>query len=209
MSRQIIDTTTNNGTYTGDPAKTAFNKANDNFEELYQRMEGMIVGNYANRPDPATVFGREYYAIDVKERYTPAYGGWLLLPSGGTELGFAQISSNFTTTAVVDVPGLTVTVKVGENPVVVTWGGTTQSANEYYVLTLWVDNVNVSQILFRGTSVPEANGSFINGMREFRVAGLTPGQMHTFKVQFGSVGSTPATLYGLPTDKAFIHVRTC
>lgn len=35
MARQVIDTTTNNGSYTGDPAKTAFEKVNDNFEELY------------------------------------------------------------------------------------------------------------------------------------------------------------------------------
>lgn len=35
MARQIIDTTTNNGSYIGDPAKTAFDKANANFLELY------------------------------------------------------------------------------------------------------------------------------------------------------------------------------
>lgn len=35
MARKIIDTTTNNGSYIGDPAKVAFGKANDNFEELY------------------------------------------------------------------------------------------------------------------------------------------------------------------------------
>lgn len=31
----MIDTTTNNGSYTGDPAKTAFGKVNDNFTECY------------------------------------------------------------------------------------------------------------------------------------------------------------------------------
>ena len=36
MSRQIIDTTTDNGTYKGDPAKVAFEKVNANFDELYQ-----------------------------------------------------------------------------------------------------------------------------------------------------------------------------
>lgn len=35
MARQIIDTTTNNGTYIGDPAKIAFEKTNSNFQELY------------------------------------------------------------------------------------------------------------------------------------------------------------------------------
>jgi len=35
MARQIIDTTTNNGSYIGDPAKIAFEKTNANFLELY------------------------------------------------------------------------------------------------------------------------------------------------------------------------------
>lgn len=35
MAREIIDTTTDHGTYKGDPAKVAFGKANSNFEELY------------------------------------------------------------------------------------------------------------------------------------------------------------------------------
>lgn len=35
MSREIIDTVTDHGSYTGDPAKTAFTKANNNFSELF------------------------------------------------------------------------------------------------------------------------------------------------------------------------------
>lgn len=35
MAQKIVDTTTNNGSYIGDPAKTAFGKVNDNFTELY------------------------------------------------------------------------------------------------------------------------------------------------------------------------------
>ena len=35
MARQVIDTTTNNGTYIGDPAKTAFEKVNGMTGELY------------------------------------------------------------------------------------------------------------------------------------------------------------------------------
>lgn len=40
MARQIIDTTTNNGSYIGDPAKTAFEKTNANFGEIYPMAEG-------------------------------------------------------------------------------------------------------------------------------------------------------------------------
>lgn len=38
MARQIIDTTTNNGSYIGDPAKIAFEKVNANDLELYTRV---------------------------------------------------------------------------------------------------------------------------------------------------------------------------
>ncbi len=37
MAQKIIDTTTNNGSYIGDPAKTAFRKCNENFTEIYGR----------------------------------------------------------------------------------------------------------------------------------------------------------------------------
>lgn len=37
MARQVIDTTTDHGTYKGDPAKVAFEKVNANDAELYQR----------------------------------------------------------------------------------------------------------------------------------------------------------------------------
>lgn len=35
MAQQVIDTTTDHGSYKGDPAKVAFEKANSNFSELY------------------------------------------------------------------------------------------------------------------------------------------------------------------------------
>lgn len=35
MARQVIDIETDHGTYKGDPAKVAFTKTNDNFQELY------------------------------------------------------------------------------------------------------------------------------------------------------------------------------
>lgn len=44
MARQIIDTTTNNGSYIGDPAKTAFDKANQNFQELYSGKADVSLG---------------------------------------------------------------------------------------------------------------------------------------------------------------------
>src|SRR5690606_22172482 len=40
MAKQLVDTTTNNGTHIGDPAKTAFEKVNANFNELYGALGG-------------------------------------------------------------------------------------------------------------------------------------------------------------------------
>ncbi len=44
MARQVIDTTTNNGSYIGDPAKTAFDKTNSNFSELYSTKADVSLG---------------------------------------------------------------------------------------------------------------------------------------------------------------------
>lgn len=41
MAREIIDTSTDHGTYKGDPAKVAFEKANANFAELYAGQQTM------------------------------------------------------------------------------------------------------------------------------------------------------------------------
>lgn len=41
MAQQVIDTTTDHGTYKGDPAKVAFEKVNANDAELYQLVTGL------------------------------------------------------------------------------------------------------------------------------------------------------------------------
>lgn len=61
MARQIIDTTTNNGSYIGDPAKTAFEKTNANFLELYNlsvtffpKTGGVLTGDLTIKKDVVT-----------------------------------------------------------------------------------------------------------------------------------------------------------
>lgn len=44
MARQVIDTTTNHGSYIGDPGKTAFEKVNANFDEIYGRVQPIELG---------------------------------------------------------------------------------------------------------------------------------------------------------------------
>ncbi|WP_285301980.1 hypothetical protein [Stenotrophomonas maltophilia group sp. Smal13] len=43
MARQVIDTTTDHGSYKGDPAKIAFDKANANFAELYGSGKNLVI----------------------------------------------------------------------------------------------------------------------------------------------------------------------
>lgn len=42
MARQVIDTTTNNGSYIGDPAKTAFGKVNNMTDEIYTALSARV-----------------------------------------------------------------------------------------------------------------------------------------------------------------------
>ncbi|MBN5030950.1 hypothetical protein JY419_16095 [Stenotrophomonas maltophilia] len=56
MPRQIIDTTTDHGTYKGDPAKVAFTKGNDNDGELYGLMSQVqIAGHRMEYVDAGTL----------------------------------------------------------------------------------------------------------------------------------------------------------
>lgn len=53
MAQQTIDTTTNNGGFIGDPAKTAFGKVNGNFNELYAVRSVGMGGTGATTPAAA------------------------------------------------------------------------------------------------------------------------------------------------------------
>lgn len=47
MAREVIDTTTDHGSYRGDPGKTAWDKANRNFDELYAGMDKALASPVA------------------------------------------------------------------------------------------------------------------------------------------------------------------
>lgn len=112
MARQIIDTTTNNGTYIGDPAKTAFDKVNSNFAEVYsdtvasiKKVDGRVVETLNVRPlgassiatgQTATVISGTISAIANDsvniEGYKRSAGGsesldWLINRRLGSNLG--------------------------------------------------------------------------------------------------------------------------
>lgn len=101
MPRQTIDTTTNNGTYIGDPAKIAFGKVNSMTEELYSlvaatktRADSAVKlspnlyspGNDANNPSGNAPSGVEAYAFAQGSQNTP-YGDWATILSVSTGVG--------------------------------------------------------------------------------------------------------------------------
>lgn len=92
MVKQLVDTTTNNGTHIGDPAKTAFEKVNANFNELYP---AALPGTEAER---AAARGRmglgtaaeanttlDYYDSTPGRVLRVGSGGLLGVAIGGTE----------------------------------------------------------------------------------------------------------------------------
>lgn len=209
MARQIIDTETDHGTYRGDPAKDAFKKANENFAELYQR--GFAVsGTYAARPAAAQSKGLGYFATDVQETYISDGTAWRVMPSGGSELGFAQMGAVFTTTSTtaVDVPGMAVSCRVGERPVTVSFGGLITTSGDFARLYLLCDGARVANILSpnavgKGGQVDQYNTRW----REARIAGLTPGRAYLFKLQLMVLGTGNANLYGNASDGDYAHLQ--
>ena len=81
-------------------------------------------GTYASRPAATTVTtGYIYYATDVQEAYraTGTVGqlasSWTVIPPGGSELAYAQITASQTgLTGATNITGLNVTVVGGDRP---------------------------------------------------------------------------------------------
>ncbi|GAA0260672.1 hypothetical protein [Rhodanobacter caeni] len=162
------------------------------------------IGTYASRPSAGSAQGVVYYATDVQEAYRSDGSTWSILPIGGIELGYAEITSQFNTTSTtaVDVTGLTVTCVVGERPVIVTYGGnmrnttTGQSAR----VLLIANGSNQSNLTAQGSV------GYIFLERETRISGLTPGASYTFKLQALAISSGTTQIYSDANDRAFIRV---
>lgn len=104
MARRVIDTTTNNGTYIGDPAKIAFEKTNDNFAELYAAMgrsSNLLINGDLRVWQNGTGFTADGYSADM----------WSIASSGATYNVYRQatvgesIASGFAIAVAVTNPG--------------------------------------------------------------------------------------------------------
>ncbi|WP_414492402.1 hypothetical protein [Stenotrophomonas maltophilia] len=210
MALQVIDidTVQPNGKK-GDPARLMAQKINGNFAELYAR--GFAAsGVYAARPAAAQNKGLGYFATDVQETYISDGTAWRVMPSGGSELGFAQMGSVFSTssTTLVDVPGMAVSCRVGERPIVASFGGLMTTSGDFSRLYLLCDGVKVANILSPNpVGKGGASDQYNTRWREARVAGLTPGRSYLFKLQLMVLGTGNANLYGNASDGDYAHLQ--
>ncbi|MFA1289982.1 hypothetical protein ACDJ03_19960 [Xanthomonas axonopodis pv. nakataecorchori] len=154
MSLQVIDLDTpQQGGALGEPPRSCFIKINEMFAELYGLAVGARVGNYAQRPAAATALGRLYYSLDTQELYTPIGTSWVLLPSGGAELAYAQrtTASQYTTNVYADVSGVSVTYIAGERAVEARVRFTCKVTSGTAVVAIFIDDAMYQQILISST----------------------------------------------------------
>ncbi|HEY1140084.1 MAG TPA: hypothetical protein VGE88_07755 [Lysobacter sp.] len=213
MTQQHINLGTAPAGTDGDTARTAWVKAESNFNELYS-LVGFRQGTYAARPAAGTVpEGSVYFARDVQESYIATAGEWVPLLSGGAELGYAQLSTTFVTnsTTAVDVPGMSITCKVGHRPIVVAFGGTIACTEPNFARLIAVCNgAKIGNILLPNNTFAAGSGGYNARFREIRLGSLTAGAEYTFKLQMLVIGTGNAQLYGSSADPdyASLQVRT-
>lgn len=97
MARQIIDTTTNNGSYIGDPAKTAFEKVNSNFGEVYPLAEGALPktgGTFTGTLTKVGVAGQPNFLVTNSGTDVGIGGSYLDWPNRAAGLQVAAQSSS-------------------------------------------------------------------------------------------------------------------
>ena len=138
-------------------------------------------GTYADRPDANEVpAGTVYRATDVPEEYLSDGSAWSVVGRGGTEIGYAQSLTAFGRSEVgaIDVTGLTTTFMVGERPIEVRFDGDVAG----YAIEIFLVVDGVSRAHWTGPSQP----SYLTVSRRVRVPGLTPGTVHTAKIQIRS-----------------------
>lgn len=133
---------------------------------------------------------------------------WLVLAAhGNTELGYAERTTDFTTTSTVmaDVTGLSKTVTITDRPVMVIFEDDVKhsAANGITVVQLMQ---GATQIAVGQRTSPTA--SAIGHLRVVRRQALPPGD-YTFKVQasisqFGTAGTS--TLLGNATTPSFLQI---
>ncbi len=210
MAIQVINIGTPPGGMDGDTIRTAMDKCNDNFAELYSASGNLSQGPYLSRPSASSSPMARYFATDVKELYFSDGADWIRQPTGGMEIAYAERESNFESDAVVAVPGMTATIIVGEAPLLVSFGGTSETITRAYnYMSIHMDGVMISQALTSGYGPSDGSSNYMTVSRDARVTGLVPGSYHTFEMRFGGLSGNTARLIGMAGDKPYMQIRNC
>lgn len=165
-------------------------------------------GLYADRPAAGSVpVGFLYLATNVPEVYRSTGAAWVVISSGGNEIGSATLTTppaTSTSGTPVDVAGLTSTFVVGERPIELRFDGQvkTSSASVAVVVYLVLDGVQKSSTSINGLAADK----FFSLSRRVRVGGLTPGSTHTAKIQWAGGGTM--TMDASATSPAELSVVT-
>lgn len=181
-------------------------------QKTYQVIDGKtLYGNYSARPAANTVrAGTIYAARDVPELYMSDGTAWFVIGAGGNEIGYAEqipLFRHLTGVTPSDVPGFTTTFVVGERPIDirVTCRLANEQAGNSSVASIQLDTAEKARIEKLATSA----SIWETGNATIRISGLTPGSVHTAKVQVKSQNAGGVTLIaGDATNPNNIQVVT-
>lgn len=192
-------------------------------QALDAEVRGMGVGSgtYAARPAASAVTtGTLYFATDAQEVYRAtgtvgqAATSWTPVPTGGTELGYVERTSNFVSavgsgSADQDVTSLVLTVPVvGERPIEV---------EAYLLCTSSTANAEITARIYSGatggTNLAEDHGSSPGSSQFTRlrpVARVVPtaGSSVTYRVTIVPTNGSTATVAGSTAFRAWLRVKT-
>lgn len=151
--------------------------------------------------------GLLYSAIsDFTSGASFSYSNWAQVGSGNVELGYAEITANFTAASNVqsDVPGLSITITERARPYMVevsvyVLAGNTAVSNSHALI------VEGTTILGTASAyIATANtGSYARGT--VRIGSPTPGTVRTFKIQSLGSGTNKPTISAASTAPSYIR----
>ena len=175
-------------------------------EEYLEAQPQNLYGTYADRPAAGSVsVSALYFASDTMECYRSTGSAWVLTGRGGAELGHAERTTPYSTTANIfeDIPGLAVNYIAGEGAAFASFCGTGKTNTSLpSVSAIFVDGEQCSQILYTNTN-------YLTLSSGFRITGKAPGTPVSVRIRgrASSVG-TQFNLFGDVADRPFLRVVT-
>jgi len=165
-------------------------------------------GTYAARPTASSAGANTlYYATDVPECYLSNGTSWSVVGSGGSELAVAVVTTTSLAQgpAFANMPGMTITFKVGERPIYLEFEavGSVATSGIYAYGKVLLDGVDAGSV----SPVTSVASQIVNLRRQVRVSGLTPGSTHTVTVQIATVSGT-ITPQSSTTNPSYLRAVT-